>query len=444
MADLDEVLAAGQTRLADLLHIAEHQNCINQAQGQAQEPELSEHESDDRIVDILDQYTDRNGQPSGRFRKNKNNLYIILRRDRRWRGRVWLNSFTNTLKIDDRDYKDTDDTRIALWVSRSYGLEYGEAAVSSTVQLIGEENKRNPLLEWLDSIEWDGVNRLNSWIVEATDCEDNELNRKMGEKWLIQAIARAYRPGCKADCVLILAGAQGAGKSTLFRTLATDEYFADTPLDIGSANSYSQIARAWIYEVAELDSVRRSANSATKAFLSAQEDNFRPAYGRHAITIKRHVVFAGTTNESQFINDMTGSRRYWPIKVNEVNLNWARENRDQLWAEAILAVKNGETWYLDKKTDEARHDSSKIYRQDDPWLEPISNFLMLQRGYVTMTMVMEDGLKIERGRMNRRDEMRISEILRELDYEKKRMSLGGKRKYVWTKSEILTMTSKEA
>lgn len=444
MADLDEVLAAGQTRLADLLHIAEHQNCINQAQGQAQEPELSEHESDDRIVDILDQYTDRNGQPSGRFRKNKNNLYIILRRDRRWRGRVWLNSFTNTLKIDDRDYKDTDDTRIALWVSRSYGLEYGEAAVSSTVQLIGEENKRNPLLEWLDSIEWDGVNRLNSWIVEATDCEDNELNRKMGEKWLIQAIARAYEPGCKADCVLILAGAQGAGKSTLFRTLATDEYFADTPLDIGSANSYSQIARAWIYEVAELDSVRRSANSATKAFLSAQEDNFRPAYGRHAITIKRHVVFAGTTNESQFINDMTGSRRYWPIKVNEVNLNWARENRDQLWAEAILAFKNGETWYLDKKTDEARHDSSKIYRQDDPWLEPISNFLMLQRGYVTMTMVMEDGLKIERGRMNRRDEMRISEILRELDYEKKRMTLGGKRKYVWTKSEILTMTSKEA
>jgi putative DNA primase/helicase len=266
----------------------------------------------------------------------------------------------------------------------------------------------------------------------------------MAEKWLIQAIARAYQPGCKADCVLILAGDQGAGKSTLFRTLATEQYFADTPLDIGSANSYSQIARAWIYEVAELDSVRRSANSATKAFLSAQEDNFRPAYGRHAITIKRHVVFAGTTNESQFINDMTGSRRYWPIRVNEVNLHWVRENRDQLWAEAIEAYKAGDTWYLDKEMDLRRHDSSKIYRQDDPWQEPISNYLMIQRGYVTMTMVMEDGLKIERGRMNRRDEMRISEILRELNYEKKRMTLGGKRKYVWAKSEILQVQSKEA
>tara|TARA_Y100000114_G_scaffold111186_1_gene104941 strand:+ start:1787 stop:3121 length:1335 start_codon:yes stop_codon:yes gene_type:complete len=444
MADLDEVLAAGQRRLADLLHAAETEHCVNQPNQLPEEVTLPENETDGRITDLMDQFTDRNGQPTGRFRKNKNNLYIILRRDRRWRGRVWLNSFTNTLKIDERDYRDTDDTRIALWVSRAYGLEYSEAAISATTQLIGEENKRNPLIEWLDSIHWDGTPRLASWIIEATDCPDTELNRKMAEKWLIQAIARAYQPGCKADCVLILAGDQGAGKSTLFRTLATDEYFADTPLDIGSANSYSQIARAWIYEVAELDSVRRSANSATKAFLSAQEDNFRPAYGRHAITIKRHVVFAGTTNEAQFINDMTGSRRYWPIKVNEVNLHWVRENRDQLWAEAIVAYRAGETWYLDKEMDIQRHDSSKIYRQDDPWVEPITNFLMIHRGHVTMTMVMEEGLKIERARMNRRDEMRIAEILRELNYEKKRLMTDGKRKYVWTKSEILKIQSKEA
>ena len=444
MADLDEVLAAGQRRLADLLHAAENEHCVNQPNQLPEQVTLPENETDGRITDLMEQFTDRNGQPTGRFRKNKNNLYIILRRDRRWRGRVWLNSFTNTLKIDDRDYRDTDDTRIALWVSRAYGLEYSEAAISATTQLIGEENKRNPLIEWLDSIHWDGTPRLASWIIEATDCPDTELNRKMAEKWLIQAIARAYQPGCKADCVLILAGDQGAGKSTLFRTLATDEYFADTPLDIGSANSYSQIARAWIYEVAELDSVRRSANSATKAFLSAQEDNFRPAYGRHAITIKRHVVFAGTTNEAQFINDMTGSRRYWPIKVNEVNLHWVRENKDQLWAEAIVAYRAGETWYLDKEMDIKRHDFSKIYRQDDPWVEPITSYLMVHRGHVTMTMVMEEGLKIERARMNRRDEMRISEILRELHYEKKRTTVDGKRKYVWTKSEILKIQSKEA
>ena len=118
--------------------------------------------------------------------------------------------------------------------------------------------------------------------------------------------------------------------------------------------------------------------------------------------------------------------------------------KDQLWAEAIVAFKNGEAWYLDKEMDTTRHDSSKIYRQDDPWLEPITSYIMLQQGYVTMTLIMEEGLKIERGRMNRRDEMRIAEILRELKYEKKRMSVGGNRKYVWAKNEILKIKSKEA
>lgn len=444
MADLDEVLSSGGTTLTQLLQQAENDNCIHQPEQDPEDQPIPENQGDTNIVALLDQYMDRNGQPSGNLKKNKNNLYIILRRDRRWRDRIWLNTFTNTLKMDDRDYKDSDDTRISLWVSRAYGLEFSETYVSHVVQLIGEEKSRNPLLEWLDTMQWDGIPRIDRWITEATDCEDNELNRKMGEKWMIQAIARAYKPGCKADCVLILAGAQGAGKSTLFRTLATDEYFADTPLDIGSANSYSQIARAWIYEVAELDSVRRSANSATKAFLSAQEDTYRAAYGRHAKTVKRHVVFAGTTNESLFINDMTGSRRYWPIRCNEVNLEYVDKNRDQLWAEAIVAFNAGDTWWLDRDTDQARHDASHIFRQDDPWTAPIQSYLKTQVGYVTSQGIMEDGLKIERGRMNRRDEMRVSDILTELGYEKRRMRVGGSRKYVWTKLEMFEFKEKEA
>ncbi len=443
MADLDEVVSTGRVTLAALMQEAKTQPPLNQTDDEPDE-QLDENELDNDVVGFLDQHMDRNGQPSGRFRKSKNNLYVILRRDRRWRNRIWLNRFTNTLKIDDRDYRDSDDTRISLWVGRAYGLEYSEAYVSSIVELIGEERSRNPLTEWLDTLDWDGQRRIHDWIVHATDCEDNDLNRKMGEKWLIQAIARAYRPGCKADCVLILAGAQGAGKSTLFRTIATDEYFADTPLDIGSANSYSQIARAWIYEVAELDSVRRSANSATKAFLSAQEDTYRAAYGRHAKTVKRHVVFAGTTNESQFINDMTGSRRYWPIRCNEVDLEYVDNNRDQLWAEAIVAFNAGDTWWLDRETDKDRHHSSHVFRQEDPWLNPVAEYLLTQVNAVTTQMVMEDGLKIDRGRMNRRDEMRVSDILTELGYTKTRMRVHGRRKYVWSRLGMYDINEKEA
>ena len=154
MADLDEVLAAGQRRLADLLNIAESENCINQPNQPQEEEVIPENVGDARVISLMDQYLDRDGNPTGRPRKNKNNLYIILRRDRRWRGRVWLNEFTNVLKIDDRDYRDTDDTRIALWVSRAYGLESGNEAISATVPLIGEEHQRHPLTEGLASIQW--------------------------------------------------------------------------------------------------------------------------------------------------------------------------------------------------------------------------------------------------------------------------------------------------
>ena len=351
--------------------------------------------------------------------------------------------FTNVLKLDNRDYKDTDDTRIVLLISRAYDLQFSEATISMMTRLVGEENGRNPLTDSLDKLDWDGEDRIENWIVKATGCDDIEINRQMGEKWLIQAIARAYSPGCKADCILILTGRQGAGKSTMFRALATDEYFADTPLDIGSANSYTQIARAWIYEVAELDSVRRSQNSATKAFFSAQEDNYRPAYGRNAVTVKRHVVFAGTTNDKQFINDDTGSRRYWPVNVDKIDIEWVKESRDQLWAEAIVKYRDGVKWYLDNEMEDTRHEESKVYRQDDPWVDPISIWLRINPAEVTTHNVMEDCLKIDRAKMTRRDEMRVATILAKLGLGKVRRSSGGKRRYVWVKPEVLNIKNKK-
>lgn len=476
MADLDGTLCTGNKNLLKLLTDAEQNHCIQDARPKKKldspkekqpksktrtrpkvrpeaasrpEPEpddgekLDENDVDNRVMAFLDLKVDKQGNPTSEPKRTKNNLYIILKRDRRLRGRIWLNTFTNVLKLDKRDYKDTDDTRIVLLISRAYDIQFAEATISMMTRLIGEENGRNPLTDSLDKLEWDGEDRIENWIVKATGCDDIKINKQMGEKWLIQAIARAYQPGCKADCILILTGRQGAGKSTMFRALATEDYFADTPLDIGSANSYTQIARAWIYEVAELDSVRRSQNSATKAFFSAQEDNYRPAYGRNAVTVKRHVVFAGTTNDKQFINDDTGSRRYWPVNVEDIDLDWVKESRDQLWAEAIVKYRSGVKWYLDNEMEDSRQEESKVYRQDDPWVDPIAIWLRVNPPEVTTHMVMEDCLKIDRGKLTRRDEMRVATVLTKLGLSKVRRSEGGKRRYVWVKPEVLSMKHKK-
>ena len=235
--------------------------------------------------------------------------------------------------------------------------------------------------------------------------------------------------------MLILVGPQGARKSTTFRILASPEYFCDTPMDIGSTNAYMQIHRAWIYEVAELDSIRRARNSSTKAFLSAQEDTFRPPYGHNAVTWKRHTVFCGTTNKAEFITDETGSRRYWPIQVGTIDPKWTEQNRAQLWAEAVVAYKNGERWYLEDETQAELNEQSAEFRQFDPWQEVIERYVRANGANSSTVDLMENALKLDRHQMSRASEMRVGDIMRQLGYERVRRRVYGDRKYVWILAE---------
>lgn len=429
MPDLDETLRGNQT-LRNLLKLSVVSGSMT-GDNPNDKAYLGDDEPDPAALNQLEQYKDKQGNATGVAKPTRRNVFLILTYDKRWKGRVWLNDFAGSLMIDDREYADVDDTEISLWLDQAYQLQISSEKVREMTQFVGNRNKRNPLQDWLNQKHWDKASRLNEWLVKATGCEDTELHREIGRRWLIQAIARAMTPGCKADCVLILIGKQGAKKSTLLRTLASTQFFADTPIDIGSANAYTQIRRAWIYEVAELDSVRRSANSATKAFLSAQEDVYRPAYGRHAVTVKRHVVFAGTTNEAQFINDQTGSRRYWPVKVKNIDLEWVAKNRDQLWAEAIVEFNAGERWWLEDESSDSLSTESEEYRHIDPWMERIADWLVSSPGSLTTRNILEHGLKLEPNQMTRSAEMRIGEVMRDLGYERRRLRQAGKRRYEW-------------
>jgi predicted P-loop ATPase len=433
MPDLDETLRGNQT-LRNLLKLSVVQGSIT-GDNPDDKAFLGDDDSDPAALNRLEQYKDKQGNPTGQAKSSRRNIFLILTYDKRWKGRIWLNDFAGALMIDDREYEDVDDTEIMLWLDQVYKMKVGTEGVKEMTVFVGNRNKKNPLQDWLKQKHWDKSARIHDWLIKATGCEDTELHREVGKRWLIQAIARAMTPGCKADCCLILIGKQGAKKSTLFRTLASTQFFADTPLDIGSPNAYTQIRRAWIYEVAELDSVRRSANSATKAFLSAQEDVYRPAYGRHAVTVKRHVCFAGTTNEAQFISDQSGSRRYWPVKVGNIDLEWVANNRDQLWAEALIEFHAGERWWLEDEASESLSEESEQYRHVDPWMERISDWLVSNASALTTRKILEEGLKLEPNQMTRSAEMRIGEVMRDLGFERSRTRKGSRRIYEWRKRE---------
>jgi predicted P-loop ATPase len=155
-------------------------------------------------------------------------------------------------------------------------------------------------------------------------------------------------PGCKNDCALILEGPQGLKKSTALRVLG-EPWFTDDIADIGSKDAQLQIRGAWIIEWSDLDAMSRVDISKVKAFMSRAIDRFRPPYGHRLVELPRESVFAGTTNSDSYLRDVTGARRFWPVRCGVIDIDSLKQDRDQLWAEAVVRFRDGASWWLEKQ-----------------------------------------------------------------------------------------------
>jgi predicted P-loop ATPase len=185
---------------------------------------------------------------------------------------------------------------------------------------------------------------------------------------LIAAVRRARQPGCKFDYVPVLEGKQRTGKSTSLRILAGEENFSDQPiLHLEVRAQQEQIAGSWIYELSELAGMKRTDVETLKNFLSKTEDNARPAYGRFRTDQSRRGIFVGTTNDDQYLRDPTGNARFWPIRTGVIDLKALCRDRDQIWAEAALAEKGGESLVIPENLYEAATVEQDKRLMQDPW-----------------------------------------------------------------------------
>jgi predicted P-loop ATPase len=245
------------------------------------------------------------------------------------------------------------------------------------VETVAHDRSFHPVREYLDGLAWDGVPRIEQWITTYCHGKDSAYVRAVGSRWLLSAVARIYEPGCKADCVLIFEGDQGARKSQAFSALARP-WFSDRLSDLGSKDAALECAGVWIIEIAELDSLSRAEASAIKAFMSRTHDRFRPPYGKRVIELPRQCVFAGTLNpEGGYLKDPTGGRRFWPVKTgNAIDVDALKRDRDQLWAEAVHHYRHGRPWWLESKDLEAlAKEEQDDRRQPDDWEQPIREYL---------------------------------------------------------------------
>ncbi len=250
----------------------------------------------------------------------------------------------------------SDDNGLIDYVSKVYQLT-GKQALLDAADLAMSQRTFHPVREWLETLEWDGIERLDTLLSDYLGAEDNDLTRAMTRKHFVAAVARVMRPGCKYDYILTLIGPQGIGKSTLVKIMGGD-WFDDSLTSIEGKEGMEQIRGKWLIEFGELTNYKKSTSEAYKAFISKQEDSYRPAYGRKVEVYPRQCVFFATTNEPAFLKGDTGNRRFWTVECDKDIIYkdvWEQlpDEREQIWAEAVKRYREGERLYLPRELEKA-------------------------------------------------------------------------------------------
>jgi len=271
------------------------------------------------------------------------------------------------------------DNRIALlrqWVSDSFGRDFTEKHVRDAVIASALAHSFNPVTDMLAEAEagWDGVPRLDRMACDLFGCADTPLNRACVRKTMIAAVARARRPGCKFDTILVLEGPEGWNKSSAWAVLAGEGNFSDERI-IGSAarEVVEQLAGIWIHENADLAGMKKTEVETVKAYASRQVDRARPAYGRFLVEQPRHSIEVGTTNNREYMQSQTGNRRFWPMLMERrIDLSALRAVRLQLWGEAAAADTAGEALTLPEELWGDAAIAQEARRVRDPWEEALA------------------------------------------------------------------------
>lgn len=376
------------------------------------------------------------------------NVTEILAHDERWIGCLALNEFSQIVEIIkqpphetatgdgwlNRPLIDADVTYMTNWLAHQHNLLVRPETVGVAAAAVAHRNGYHPVREYLDALRWDGTERLSCWLEDycgatATSGSGFYL-RSVARAWMISAVARVYQPGCKADHVLILEGAQGIKKSTLFSVLGSP-WFTDQLSDMGSKDAGMQMQGSWIIELAELDAMSRHEVARVNAFLTIRSDRFRPPYGHVVMRYDRQCIFAGTVNHTDYLRDEMGGRRFWPVRCanDRIDVEALALSRDQLWAEAVMAYRAKETWWLENESAAKAEQEDRLVA--DSWEGPIGTYLagvtrdagplLRDRAYATLTEIMKE-IQLPVERQGRSEQMRVVSILKRMGWERKKIT----------------------
>ena len=372
------------------------------------------------------------------------NCMLILGEDSKWSSRLSYDSFAVEVCLDREPLAEERATEITAQLGYDYGIELSTSMVTECVRAVARRRPHHPVREYLTGLTWDGTSRLRELAFRgfgaAPDCRDPELLALLVERFLLSVVARVYEPGAKVDTMLVLVGPQGARKSSSLEALVGAPWFGATKLDLANKDSFMQMRGKLLYEIGEMEGIKKADANLSKQWLSSRVDTYRAPYARRAEDHPRQTVMAGSTNELEILIDATGFRRYWIFPVRRADPDWIVANRDAIWAEALALRVAGRHWWFEEG--DAESERLRVhtlpYQQVHPWAEVIYEWVAARPNDepFSVTTVMRSALGQMMTGLSQGEATIVGTILRHyVGCPAERMFDGGKRPTMYSRPE---------
>lgn len=328
----------------------------------------------------------KSGEPTA----SAGNALLIMNHDPNIARSFVLDAFCGRIRVTrdlpwrklnvDQYWTDADDAGLRNYFGTRYKIA-GVGVIKDAWMEIAHRQMVHPVKDYLNSLQWDGISRCESLLIDYLGADDTEYTRAVTKKSLVAAVARIYKPGYKFDNVLTMVGPQGVGKSYILKLIGR-KWHSDSLVAMKGKEAFESLQGFWIMELAELSATRKADVETVKHFISKQEDSYRVAYGHHTAIFPRQCVFFGTTNDYKFLTDRTGNRRFWPVvvgknpKTKDIFTDLTEYEIDQLWAEARYRfLELHEPTHLDTDLERQATNVRDAHEEEDPMVGIISKFL---------------------------------------------------------------------
>lgn len=331
---------------------------------------------------------------------------------------VWMDEFHNKImtaetdKATAREWTESDTLEFTRFMQDPSGVGLSKISpriVHEAVMLAASKNKRNEVREWLESLRWDGTERLDTAFPLGWGTVDSAYYKAIGRCFIMGAAARILRPGCQVDTLPVFEGPEGIFKSSALMVLASEDWYDSPTYEVGDYDFIQSLAGKWILEFAELANLSGRSGEKARAVITRRRDTYRPSYGRMPVTYQRMCVFAATTNDEEWNNSQFGARRFWPVTCSLINLSLIKEMREQWFAEAVARVNRGEKWY-DIPIDDLKSEQAKRV-PTDMWDNRVLEFLM-QMDEVALDQIARGALSLDAVQQTPQVKHRITAILK--------------------------------